>query len=827
MYVRLDTGPAGGGRVLLITAAAGTGKTVLIAGWAGTHLPRSYPGTRIGWLTATPTGATAGELRHAVPASLGIDDIEPVTDPDTAAAQVISALRADDRPRVLVVDDAHLLTDPGDLAYLQRLLTDAPPNLTAVLSARHDPPLRWHAVDLRRRVFRLHAVDLAFSEIRAAQLCRQHHCPLTGTELAMLMGLTRGWPALVRIAAGRLAAHDDRSTALTELAEAPAPIADFLADEVLAPLPDRIRRFVRITSVPGSFTGALAERLTGDIAVPVLHELVRAGFPMTRHARDGDLWFTYHPLMRAHLLGEARRCEDMTALQLRTADSYLSAGLPRSALHHLLRAPAASQLRTFLRDTGLRMVLDGDGPDLFRQLDQSDAVPPDDPLVRVLRAIDALEQRDIGKAMILLDKLYRRPAGTGAIVPDSWIRLLATAAGAGVTLATGAGLAEFRFPDRVFVTGQPDVDGYAALQFGTVALAHGDIERAERQFRRGRAQAGCAGCASLSVRAEARLAVAALIRGTVTGMREHAGRAVAAAARSGRTATGDALGAQAVSAFSRYLRGETTGSEIDTTATHSGDWDEVVAHLLEFDRSDDRYTAAETLRRSTVVMLRTPLPLPAAAGRLLPHVVRVLLAVDAGHSARLLVDQAADVLGESADVVLARAATTLAHRPATTSAMVAPLLATAAAAQPLTTAPAWLLEAAAQAALGNPPRARRALATAVHHAAPEGLVRPFLDVPGAAELLDAHIGTLGHDNDFAAAVRAHPALRRQHRPPSLTATELTVLNQLPSGRTAQQIADVLGVSINTVKTHLRGIYGKLGTSTRAGALELARRTGLL
>ncbi|MGY2060460.1 response regulator transcription factor, partial [Nocardia gipuzkoensis] len=63
--------------------------------------------------------------------------------------------------------------------------------------------------------------------------------------------------------------------------------------------------------------------------------------------------------------------------------------------------------------------------------------------------------------------------------------------------------------------------------------------------------------------------------------------------------------------------------------------------------------------------------------------------------------------------------------------------------------------------------------------------------------------------------------------PRLTATELTVLEQLPSGRTVQQIAEILGVSINTVKTHLRGIYAKLGASSRSGALDLARRSGLL
>ncbi|RDI49673.1 LuxR C-terminal-related transcriptional regulator [Nocardia mexicana] len=824
LYVRIDGLAGPGGHILLITGAAGAGKTVLIAQWAGVHLPRARPTTRVGWVTASRCPTMPG-LSGAVAAALGLGGTTH-DGPDTAAAQLISELGTAGHPVVLVIDDAHALTEPAAIAYLQRILTDAPANLTAVISGRHAPPLRWHAVDLHRRVFRLHATDLAFSDVRAAQLCREQHCAPEGAELAMLMGLTRGWPALVRIAAGLVAAHDDRATALTELAEPPAPIAQFLTDEVLAPLPQRIRRFVRTTSVPDAFTAPLAGALAGEDAVPILHELIRLGFPMTRLARDGDLWFTFHPLLRAHLLAEARRSDDLDALHLGTADCYLSAGMPRSALHHLLRVPASPELPAFLRDNAIRMVLAGHGADLFRQLD-GEPGRADDPLLRALRAVDALERRDVAEAIVHLDLLYRRRTSGETIAPSGWTQLLAWAAAAGIALATGVGLAEFRLPEPVCATGQPDIDGYAAVEFGTVLLSRGNVDAAERQFRRGLAMADCAGNAPLRLRAAVRLATTAVTRGTAARMREFADLAVVIATRHGLDDTPEAGRAQLISMYARYLRGQPVDRRIVTAAAarQPGQSFEVIVHLLEFDLADDRFTAAETLRRATVVLLRTPLALPAVADRLLPHIVRVLLDVDATHSARLLIEQAGAVLGSGP--TLARAVTALADRPGTARTLIEPLLATADAARPLPTVSAWLVEAVAQAAQGNPRRAHDALARAVRYAAPDHLVRPFLDVPGAGELLDAHIGTLGHDNDFAATVRRHPALHRRHRPPGLTATELTVLNLLPSGRTAQQIADLLGVSINTVKTHLHGIYTKLGTSSRAGALDLARRSGLL
>ncbi|WP_280497214.1 response regulator transcription factor [Nocardia farcinica] len=60
-----------------------------------------------------------------------------------------------------------------------------------------------------------------------------------------------------------------------------------------------------------------------------------------------------------------------------------------------------------------------------------------------------------------------------------------------------------------------------------------------------------------------------------------------------------------------------------------------------------------------------------------------------------------------------------------------------------------------------------------------------------------------------------------------SAAVLRVLKHLPTGRTTSQIAADLGVSVNTVKTHLRGIYGKLGIASRADALTEARQRGLL
>ncbi|MGY2061854.1 hypothetical protein ACW9HQ_43845, partial [Nocardia gipuzkoensis] len=224
------------------------------------------------WVRVTEIGAALTRLRETLGSRA-----------DPAAAQRI--IRDGSRPPlVVVVDDAHRIAEPTAVTALQDMLLAAAPHVTVVLTARHDPPLHWHALELPGRLFRLGAKDIAFTEPRAGQLCRQSGCVLTAAELATVMATTHGWAALVRMAATHLATHPDRTTALTEWGEVPATVSDFLTEEVIDPLPERLRRFVSITCVPVEFPAALAQHLTGAPARPLLDDLRGLGFPILTRA---------------------------------------------------------------------------------------------------------------------------------------------------------------------------------------------------------------------------------------------------------------------------------------------------------------------------------------------------------------------------------------------------------------------------------------------------------------------------------------------------------------------------------------------------------------
>jgi LuxR family maltose regulon positive regulatory protein len=61
----------------------------------------------------------------------------------------------------------------------------------------------------------------------------------------------------------------------------------------------------------------------------------------------------------------------------------------------------------------------------------------------------------------------------------------------------------------------------------------------------------------------------------------------------------------------------------------------------------------------------------------------------------------------------------------------------------------------------------------------------------------------------------------------LTAREQAVLGLLPSGLSAREIGAELGISRDTVKTHTKRVYRKLGVSSRRRAVTRGRELGLL
>ena len=148
-------------------------------------------------------------------------------------------------------------------------------------------------------------------------------------------------------------------------------------------------------------------------------------------------------------------------------------------------------------------------------------------------------------------------------------------------------------------------------------------------------------------------------------------------------------------------------------------------------------------------------------------------------------------------------------------------------------AQALLLEAIARDALGDEEAAGRALERALDLVEPDGALLPFLLHPmpvllqRQARQRTAHAALIAEILSLLAGQA--PAPPTGPRPPlePLSESEIRVLRYLPTNLPVPQIAGELYVSAHTVKTHTKHLYAKLGTHTRAEAVDRARSLGLL
>jgi LuxR family maltose regulon positive regulatory protein len=145
-----------------------------------------------------------------------------------------------------------------------------------------------------------------------------------------------------------------------------------------------------------------------------------------------------------------------------------------------------------------------------------------------------------------------------------------------------------------------------------------------------------------------------------------------------------------------------------------------------------------------------------------------------------------------------------------------------------------LLAGIAHLYLGDRSAAAAAAEAALAAAEPDRLIFPFA-MTGAADLLDA---LPRHETAHGALLADVVDVLRGGSPPNiaservpavdeLSPTELRVLRYLPTNMTRPEIASELYVSINTVNTHIRNIYSKLGVQDRSSAVSRARELRLL
>src|SRR4029077_16543304 len=163
--------------------------------------------------------------------------------------RLTAALAAQDPPVTLILDDLHLLTDPGILKGLEFVLRNAGAGLRLLVSARMDPLLPLHRYRLAGQLAEIRASDLGFTPSEAGQLLAQHGQALPADSLQCLTRRTEGWAAGLRLAAISMGTHPDPDLFVTQLITEDSALTGYLVEEVLDAAPPQVREVLLATSI--------------------------------------------------------------------------------------------------------------------------------------------------------------------------------------------------------------------------------------------------------------------------------------------------------------------------------------------------------------------------------------------------------------------------------------------------------------------------------------------------------------------------------------------------------------------------------------------------
>ncbi len=782
---------------------------------------------------------------------------------------------------ILVLDDYHLVdSQPVDKA-LTFLVERLPPQMHLVLATREDPQLPLARMRARGQLTELRVADLRFVPHEAAEFLNQAMgLNLSAEDIASLERRTEGWIAGLQLAAlalqGTFSKRGEAETAgfIQAFTGSHRFVLDYLVAEVLQQQPEQVRSFLLQTSILERLTGSLCDAVTGqEDGKEMLARLERDNLFVVQ-LDETRQWYRYHHLFADFL--RARAMEDqphqIRALHGRASQWYEQNDLPADAIYHALAAEAIERAANLLELAWPAMEGDlqsiswlGWVKQLPDELLRARPVLSVDYVWAILGSgSDELEEAE-DKLRIAEEWLdMRAEAGDGfddsqsgmIVVDENQLRSLpasAAVARAYIALSLGdqaSAVTEAQRTLDLLPEGNDRWRGIAAVMLGFAYWGNGNLEAAQRifaDFMQTMQQSGddSGAIAGTSLLADITIAQGhlnealriyqqslqlvtaqggAAPRGTselYAGMGELCCEQGDLEAAAGYLRKSETLGEQAMILGNEYRLYPT----LARTKAALGDPEGALALLDEAER----------------LFYRTPIPamrpIPAMKVRLWIKQGRLAEALVWVRERNLSVDDDVSYLKEFEHITLARLFIAL-HRtqPETGNIhqvmdLLERLLKAAEAGKRLGSAiEIRILMALANEAQGDISAALASIERAMMLAEPEGFARIFVDEgpPMTALLREAarQGGAASYARQLLAALKKSPSPVQPLVEP-LSERELDVLKLLNTELSGPEIAGELMVSLNTVRTHTKNIYNKLGVNNRRSAVRRAEELNLL
>jgi LuxR family transcriptional regulator, maltose regulon positive regulatory protein len=860
-------------KLTLIAAPAGFGKTTLVSAWvAGCD-------QQVAWLSldkgdSDPTRfltylvaalqTIAATLGEGVSGVLHSPQPPPTESILTALLNEITTIPDQ---FVLVLDDYHVIdAQPIDQA-LTYLVDHLPTQMHLVIATREDPPLPLARLRARDHLTEVRAADLRFTlSETAAFLTQVMGLSLSAADIARLSDHTEGWIVGLQLAALSMQGHQDVPGFIRAFAGDHRYIVDYLVEEVLQRQPEPVRSFLLQTAILDRLHGSLCDAVTGQEEGHARLEALERGNFFVVPLDDQRHWYRYHHLfaevLSAHLLAE--QPDQVSTLHRRASEWYEQNGSVADAIRHALEAC------DFERAAGL---VERAVPEMRRSRQEATVLGwlralPDEllqvrPVLSVAYAwallasgeLEGVETR-LWDAERWLDTTADR--SEMVVVGDEEYRRLpaAIAVYRAVHAQVRGDVADTMNYARRALDLVPEDDhlvrGAAAALLGLASWASGDLEAAHRTYAEGMARVQRAGNLSDAINGTIALADIRIAQGRLHEAMRTYERGLQRALEQGEPilrGTADLhVGMSELhreqndlhAATQDLLRSKELGERTGLPQNRSR-WCVAQARIRE--AQGDLEGALDLLHEAERLYVSdfspNVRPVAALVTRVWAAQGRVGEAIGWAREQGLFVSDDLSYLREFehitlARVLLARSKSDRADRSIheAVGLLERLLLAAEEGERTGSVIEILVLQALAHQVQGDIPAALMPLQQALSLAEPEGYVRIFVDEgPPMAVLLEeaAKHGIaphyVRHLLTALGSAKARTPVKQVLIEP-LSERELEVLRLLGTGLNGPEIARELVVSLNTMRTHTKNIYSKLGVNTRRAAVRRAEELDL-
>ncbi len=331
--------------LMLITGPFGSGKTTLAAsvarkvetrdGWVAAWIPATVLDSDLsvfGRRVVEALQEALGERCAAFP-ELSAELNGPCFDWPAWAHSFSEWAVAEDVQVLCVVNNAQMLTSEGVVSFLEGFVGSATGNVHLVLAGRWNPGISLSRFRLNDSVEEVRASDLALTEQESIRFLREQGVKLPASAVHEAHQLTLGWVAGLQMLSN--AVKEKRSGfALEDFKADDQWIVDLLQEEIMPGLSDEAQQAMLRTCLLDRLCKALFEELTEiDRGGRVMHELTTANVlvPLRDDETfpEDEAWFRYHPLFTGalrHIMFSEVPSLEVREAALVAVDWYESAG---------------------------------------------------------------------------------------------------------------------------------------------------------------------------------------------------------------------------------------------------------------------------------------------------------------------------------------------------------------------------------------------------------------------------------------------------------------------------------------------------------------------